>query len=370
MALRLAGHPVPDIPVRGIFQDGGSARIEVEVDPRCFADDPENEPYLLKGELDGLPAPRRALLFERAGKLIRESIEFHFEPTGQFLPQFEFEFTGPAGAQLKEVTDPVMITGRWRTTIVEGLTGYRVVATPRGKLSVVFLNEVNGQPLTHVSVLFPGESSYVLPLARLAGVAPTAAGAKGEGPGGLGATFVEFVRQGFIHVIPLGWDHILFVLGLFLLSRQWGPLLWQVTMFTLAHTITLALATLGKISAPAEVVEPVIAASIAVIALENILRPKYSPWRLAVVFVFGLIHGLGFAGALRELDLPAPSLAAGLLGFNIGVEFGQLAVLAGAWIATVWLRREEVYRRVVTVPASIAIAACGVWWTVERIAFR
>src|SRR5690606_451107 len=112
-----------------------------------------------------------------------------------------------------------------------------------------------------------------------------------------------------------------------------------VTMFTVAHTLTLGLATLGALSVPGSVVEPVIAASIAVIALENVFRPKYSRWRLAVVFVFGLIHGLGFAGALQELNLPAPSLAVGLLGFNVGVEFGQLTVIAIAWAVTFGLKR-------------------------------
>jgi hypothetical protein len=188
--------------------------------------------------------------------------------------------------------------------------------------------------------------------------------------GGASATFVSFLRQGFLHVLPLGLDHILFVLGLFLLSREWRPLLWQVTMFTLAHTLTLGLATLGGFSVSPAIVEPVIAASIAVVALENIFHAKYTPWRLGIVFAFGLVHGLGFAGALQDLALPATSLLVGLLGFNVGVEFGQLAIVSLALAATFWVKPEKVYRKLLAIPGSVLIALAGTWWTVERILFH
>ena len=184
------------------------------------------------------------------------------------------------------------------------------------------------------------------------------------------ATLGTFLRQGFVHVVPLGLDHILFVLGLFFLSREWRPLLYQVTMFTLAHTITLGMATMGLVSVSGSIVEPIIAASIAFIAIENIYRPKYTHWRLLVVFIFGLIHGLGFAGALSELSLPPASLVIGLLGFNIGVEFGQLAVIGIAFAATAWLKEEKQYRDWVVVPGSAMIAVLGAYWTVERIFFN
>ncbi len=172
-----------------------------------------------------------------------------------------------------------------------------------------------------------------------------------------------------MHVLPLGLDHILFVLGLFLLSRRLKPLLWQVSTFTVAHTITLGLATTGFVEVPASVVEPVIAGSIVVIALENVFYPKYSPWRLPVVFLFGLVHGLGFAGALRNLELPATSLLTSLLGFNVGVEAGQLTVIALAFLATVWLRDENRYRTFVILPGSILIALVGAYWMIQRIFF-
>ncbi|MBP52157.1 MAG: hypothetical protein CMI27_03320, partial [Opitutae bacterium] len=180
------------------------------------------------------------------------------------------------------------------------------------------------------------------------------------------STFFSFLRQGFVHVVPLGLDHILFVLGIYLLSRKWKPILLQVSVFTIAHTITLGLATLGMVSVPSNVVEPIIAASIAVVAIENIFFPGYRPHRLLVVFVFGLIHGLGFAGALSAFNLDSSSLLLGLLGFNIGVELGQLAVISMAALSTMKFSEKD-YRKLVVVPGSIVISIFGIYWTIERL---
>jgi len=182
-----------------------------------------------------------------------------------------------------------------------------------------------------------------------------------------GETFERYLVLGFTHIVPLGIDHILFVLGLFLLSTHWRPLLYQVTAFTLAHTLTLGLSIYGIFSLPGSIVEPLIAASIVFIALENVLSAQLHPWRVAVVFVFGLLHGLGFAGVLGELGMPASQFLTALLSFNIGVELGQLAVIAGAFLLVLpWMRRPG-YRRLIVIPASLAIAAVGAWWTVERV---
>ncbi len=115
------------------------------------------------------------------------------------------------------------------------------------------------------------------------------------------STFLAMFRQGFVHVVPLGLDHILFVLGLFLMSREWKPLLLQVSAFTAAHTVTLALSTLGIFRLSPSIVEPLIAISIVVIAVENLHAEHRLRWRVAIVFAFGLIHGLGFAGALSDI---------------------------------------------------------------------
>lgn len=179
----------------------------------------------------------------------------------------------------------------------------------------------------------------------------------------------NFAALGFWHIVPEGLDHILFVLGLFLLSTQMKPLLWQVSAFTIAHSLTLALAIFEVVRVPPSIVEPLIAASIAYVAIENIFTTELKPWRPAIVFLFGLLHGLGFAGVLGELGLPRGQYVPALVGFNIGVEFGQLAVIAAALLTIGWFRHAKAYRNVVVIPGSLAIGAIGIYWMVERIFF-
>lgn len=182
--------------------------------------------------------------------------------------------------------------------------------------------------------------------------------------------FVSYIPVGFDHIVPKGLDHILFVLGLFFLSTRLRPLLWQVSAFTLAHTVTLALGALGYVTIPASIVEPIIAASIVFVAVENIFTQGLSRWRPAVVFVFGLLHGLGFASVLGEFGLPEGGFVPALIGFNVGVELGQLFVIGVAFLLVgLWFGRKPWYRARIAVPASAAIAAVGAWWVVERLFF-
>lgn len=181
-------------------------------------------------------------------------------------------------------------------------------------------------------------------------------------------SFAQYIWLGLTHIIPKGLDHILFVLGLFLFSREMRPLFYQVTSFTVAHTLTLALATLGIVSVPSAIVEPLIALSIAYVAVENIFRPRLSRLRLAVVFAFGLLHGLGFASVLGEIGLSAGHFIASLLAFNIGVELGQITIILLAFLAVaVWFGSKPWYRTRVVVPASAFIGLMGLWWAVERV---
>lgn len=232
-------------------------------------------------------------------------------------------------------------------------------------------------------------------------------------------TFFSYIPVGFDHILPKGLDHILFVLGLFFLAPRLGPLLWQVTAFTAAHTITLALAALGWVVVPGSVVEPLIALSIAWVALENVWRRDMTPWRPLLVFGFGLLHGLGFASVLADFGLPQAQFIPALLGFNVGVEVGQLAVIAAAFLLTMVALRYDAalidrgravtialalvavsvallvlpgdlrllavtavvltglsavsvvlyqsYRAAVAIPASLIIAAVGLWWAYERV---
>jgi len=181
-------------------------------------------------------------------------------------------------------------------------------------------------------------------------------------------SFLYYIPVGFAHIIPKGLDHILFVLGIFLLARAFKPLILQVSVFTLAHTITLMMGALGWVSVPAAVVEPLIAASIVFVAVENIFTDSLHRWRMLLIFFFGLLHGLGFASVLGEFGLPTTQFIPALLGFNVGVEVGQLAVIAVAFFAVaIWCRNRSWYRKVVVIPASIIIALIGCWWFVERV---
>ncbi|MEL6920269.1 MAG: HupE/UreJ family protein, partial [Pseudomonadota bacterium] len=181
------------------------------------------------------------------------------------------------------------------------------------------------------------------------------------------AAFITYVVSGFDHIIPKGLDHILFVLGLFFFSSKMRPLLWQVAAFTVAHTVTLALATLGVVNVPASIVEPLIAASIVYVAVENLFARGESRIRLPLIFAFGLLHGLGFASVLGDFGLADGQFLAGLIGFNIGVELGQLAVIAIAFLAVgIWFAAKPWYWAYIANPASVVIALIGAWWVVER----
>ncbi|MDX8353645.1 HupE/UreJ family protein [Cognatiyoonia sp. IB215182] len=253
----------------------------------------------------------------------------------------------------------------------------------------------------------------------------------GSGQASGWGTFIDYIPVGFDHILPKGLDHVLFVLGLFFLSTQLRPLIIQISLFTLAHTITLALAALGFVNVPASIVEPLIAASIVFIAVENIWAKGISPWRPYIIFSFGLLHGLGFASVLQEFGLPGPTFIAALIGFNVGVEIGQLAVIAIIFLCVwqalridegenevnqgfalyavllviavalailnpaglqaalegpVWLfaaplahvfglsllsiqlrDRVDAYRQFVAIPCSLAIAFIGAYWVIERV---
>ena len=187
-------------------------------------------------------------------------------------------------------------------------------------------------------------------------------------------TRMEVVRQylklGFTHIVPAGPDHILFVLGIFLLSRRLKPILQQVTAFTVAHTLTLALSIYGIVRLPPSIVEPLIALSIVFVAVENILTPELRPSRIFLVFCFGLLHGMGFAGVLSQLGLPRSEFLPALLSFNLGVEGGQLTVIGVALLLVgLPFRGQSWYRQRVVVPASCLIAAVGLYWSVERVFF-
>jgi hypothetical protein len=183
-------------------------------------------------------------------------------------------------------------------------------------------------------------------------------------------TFALYVKNGVQHIIPSGLDHILFVLALFFSTRRLRPLLIQISAFTVAHTATLAMAASGVISPPASIVEPLIAATIAFVAIENLVFKDMTRWRPFIVFGFGLIHGMGFAGFFGSLPIPADQFWSALIGFNIGVEIGQLTMIALAAVLLWPVRRvisDLQYRQFIVWPACALIGFIGAFWAFERV---
>lgn len=190
----------------------------------------------------------------------------------------------------------------------------------------------------------------------------------------IGATGALYISIGVRHILPSGLDHILFVLAIFLASVRFRALIIQVSAFTVAHTVTLALAASGVISPSSQLIEPLIALTIGFVAIENLFCHEMTKWRPALVFAFGLIHGMGFAGFFGELGLPPGQFWTSLIGFNIGVEVGQLLVVIAAAILGLLLRRllddpdgARRYRQFVVLPGSAIIGLIGFWWLAERL---
>jgi HupE/UreJ protein len=215
-----------------------------------------------------------------------------------------------------------------------------------------------------------GEESSVWQWLDAGATSPDFSLAKAAVPPTRMAVVRQYLTLGFTHIVPEGPDHILFVLGIFLLSRRLKPILQQVTAFTVAHTLTLALSIYGVVRLSPSIVEPLIALSIVFVAVENILVPELRPSRIALVFCFGLLHGLGFAGVLSEMGLPRSEFLTALLSFNLGVEGGQLAVISVAFLLVgLPFRGQAWYRQRVVVPVSCLIAAVGLYWSVQRVFF-
>lgn len=181
---------------------------------------------------------------------------------------------------------------------------------------------------------------------------------------------ILYLQLGFTHILPLGFDHILFVLSLYLLSPKLKPVLWQATAFTVAHSITLGLAMFKVFTPSPAIVEPIIALSIMYVALENIFSPTLKKSRIGIVFLFGLVHGMGFANALGSLGLPQHSYLTSLVMFNVGVELGQLAViLSASLLFGKWFGNKPWYRKAIVIPLSILITLVAGYWTMERLFF-
>jgi len=285
---------------------------------------------------------RQVLHLRFAGEVIPWRIEF---------PDFEKE----------PLVLPVMY-GDWALLTVH----LSVDARPGpGELRVHWSKEEEAQ-LILVSLAGPEREIFSVSPGGELGLLDVAA--TGEGTAKSQSAFGGWVHTGFRHVLPLGLDHMLFIFGLFLMTLKWRPLLWQSLLFTLSHSVTLALSVLGWVHLDSKLVEILIAFSIAFIGVENLLTQKIGKLRYILVFVFGLLHGMGFASVMADKvkNVPRDELILPLLGFNIGVELAQITVLAASFLLF-WLLRK--HTRIAQITGSVVVALAGLGWMIERMFF-
>ncbi len=246
---------------------------------------------------------------------------------------------------------------RWSVVCEGGLTGQHVsIVGLKTTLTDVLVQLARLDGTTHTTRLQPTDPSFVVP----------AEPSRTE----IAATYLGL---GVEHILR-GVDHLLFVLALLLIVKGWRRLVGTITAFTIAHSVTLAAATLGYVHVPQQPVEAVIALSILFLATEIIHGTRgragmAERWPWVVAFIFGLLHGFGFAGALAEVGLPEQAIPLALLFFNVGVELGQLVFVAVV-LATAWVARnvQVVPIRQTLVVMTYGIGGVAAFWTIERVA--
>lgn len=335
-----------------VFSGGGDFHADIGLDADALALELplETDSDVVAAALAELSETGIEKALATAEHAIRRDIRLAFDG----LPT-EFEVAFPHYKTAAAAPPSILgTTARLSGRVPEGAREVTFAAAPRYKtVDLKIFDAASPQP--NQILLRPAETSPPHPLG-----------------GGAGASFGKsvfgrYVVVGYEHILPKGIDHILFVLGLFLLSARIRPLLYQITAFTLAHSVTLALAMFEVVALPASIVEPLIAASIVYIAVENLTTAQINSRRVLIVFGCGLLHGLGFAGVLREIGLPEGGFVNALIAFNLGVELGQISVVVPALLAASRFRAPpDVYRKRVVIPCSLAIAAVGLWWVVER----
>jgi hydrogenase/urease accessory protein HupE len=340
-----SAHEIGKTQVTATFSRSGIYQIDIVVDPDALL----TKLVLARGDPIPGPLPRveRDTRIRAMAAVFTAAVRLTFD--GQSVqPRFEYR---PASAlnDYAQVPSTIRLSGAMppgsgSVTFAYGLAmgayalNVRIGDSPQQTLWVD-----GPQPSETISLLSPPPAATRAAIAR------------------------QYVLFGFTHILPHGLDHILFVVGLFLLGSRWRPLLAQISAFTAAHSITLGLTLYGLVSLPARLVEPLIAVSIVYVAIENLLTSELKPWRVALVFSFGLLHGMGFAGVLRDVGLPRSQFLTALVGFNAGVEAGQLTVVALAFAVVAYWRTDRVaYRRLIVQPASLAISCVGLFWTLQR----
>jgi len=349
------GHDFGFTEVLIVLKRNGSYLIDmtVDVDALALGVPPSTDSAEVYKTLTSMNADEQARCRERAEKTVLRRVRIRFDGE-KAIPAVSFPESGTDLAAYAPVPSLLGITVRLTGVVSKDATTLTFGASRAFQaLHLTVFEEKTGGVARHILAASEDSPPFML-------------GAGGGSAMSTRDVLGRYLILGFEHIIPLGFDHILFVLGLFLLSPKARPLLGQVTAFTVAHSVTLALSMYDVVSLPSRLVESLIALSIAYVAIENIVTGTLHPWRPAVVFVFGLLHGLGFAGVLRELGLPSGEFVPALVAFNVGVELGQMGVVTLAFVTIGWFRHHKRYRSAVAIPVSALIALTGMYWFVER----
>ncbi len=350
-----AAHDFAVTDVLAVFKTNGTFQIDmtIDIDALALGISPKTDSAEVVARLEAMSAAEFEAAAERARSTILNRVRLRFDGE-KYRPEVVFpEFDSPSDLP-QELPSVMGTTARLRGRVPEGAQEFGFGAS-------------RAMGPVHLTVFEQStRGSFRTVLARAEDSAPFVFGESVQASQGRLDIGARYLILGFAHILPKGVDHVLFVLGLFLLSVKWRPLLWQISAFTLAHSVSLGLSMAGLIALPSRWVESLIALSIAYVAVENLMTTELRPWRPAMVFAFGLLHGLGFAGVLRGLGLPQGEFLTSLVAFNVGVETGQLAVVALAFLCVGWFRHKPWYRRAVVLPLSAAIAIIGLYWAIER----
>ena len=327
--------------------------VQVDIDALALGVSPATVSAEVAAAIEPWSAEERAAALERVRSTLQRRIRLRFDDEKE-RPEISFPAGGASFAEELGIPSVFGVIARLEGEVPENAERFRFGLSRAFGPVRLTLGSV-GSLESETILLGPAEDSPELSLDDW------------TLQDSLGSLMLRYVRLGFLHIVPMGLDHILFVLGLFLLCQGWRPLVIQISLFTLAHTVTLGISAAGIWSLPGSIVEPLIAASICWIAVENIIGARFGWRRGALVFGFGLLHGLGFAGVLGELGIPQDAFLPALASFNVGVEIGQLAVVAAAALLTHRFRQREWFRSRVVVPVSLLIALVGAYWAIERV---
>jgi len=348
-------HDMEFVDILVVLKADETYQIDLSIDVDALAVSPaaEHDAAQVAGALRAMSAEDLDAALERARRTVRRRVWVRFDGVKQ-SPDITFPYYGDrASPEVETVPTVLGNTARLSGSIPAGSVEFTIAT------SAVF-------PTLHLTIVEEATGGGAKHIVTRGGYCPPyRLNSPPQTPDSLQVA-ADYAILGFQHILPLGLDHILFVVGLFLLSIKMRPLLWQITAFTIAHSVTLALSMYDVISLPTRLVESLIALSIVLVAVENLLTTQLKPRRVALVFGFGLLHGLGFATVLRELGLPSSEFVTALITFNIGVEFGQLTVVSLCLLTVGWFRQNTQYRKFVVIPASAMICVVAMYWLVQR----